>query len=69
MNFDFSEILIEVVRQKASDLHLTSGAPPMLRKRGQLVPIEGLQRLTPTDTREIISVSYTHLTLPTTPYV
>jgi twitching motility protein PilT len=45
---------MEVVRQKASDLHLTSGAPPMLRKRGQLVPIEGLQRLTPTDTREII---------------
>src|SRR5215207_6692459 len=54
MNFDFSEILIEVVRQKASDLHLTSGSPPMLRKRGQLVPIEGLQNLTPTDTREII---------------
>src|SRR3954449_6052920 len=54
MNFDFSEILIEVVRQKASDLHLTSGSPPMLRKRGQLVPMEGLQSLTPTDTREII---------------
>src|SRR5215207_2045211 len=54
MNFDFSEILIEVVRQKASDLHITSGSPPMLRKRGQLVPIEGLQSLTPTDTREII---------------
>jgi twitching motility protein PilT len=54
MNFDFSEILIEVVRQKASDLHITSGSPPMLRKRGQLVPMEGLQNLTPTDTREII---------------
>jgi twitching motility protein PilT len=54
MNFDFSEILMEVIRQKASDLHLTSGAPPMLRKRGQLVPIEGLARLTPTDTREIV---------------
>src|SRR5438874_6724870 len=26
----------------------------MLRKRGQLVPIEGLQSMTPTDTREII---------------
>ncbi len=54
MNFDFSEILMEVIRQKASDLHLTSGAPPMLRKRGQLVPIEGLARMTPTDTREIV---------------
>ncbi len=54
MNFDFSEILMEVIRQKASDLHLTSGSPPMLRKRGQLVPIEGLMKLTPTDTREIV---------------
>ena len=54
MNFDFSEILIEVVRQKASDLHLTAGSPPMLRKRGGLVPMEGLQNMTPTDVREII---------------
>ena len=54
MNFDFSEILMEVVRQKASDLHLTSGSPPMLRKRGQLVQMEGLPKMTPTDTREII---------------
>ena len=61
MNFDFSQILIEVVRQKASDLHITSGSPPMLRKRGQLVPMEGLQNLTPTDTREIV---YTILNSP-----
>jgi twitching motility protein PilT len=54
MNFDFSEILIEVVRQKASDLHLTAGSPPMLRKRGGLVPLEGLQNMTPTDVREIV---------------
>src|ERR1041385_4287346 len=54
MNFDFSDILIEVIKQKASDLHLTSGAPPMIRRRGSLVPIEGLPKLTPTDTREII---------------
>jgi twitching motility protein PilT len=54
MNFDFSDILIEVVKQKASDLHLTAGAPPMIRKRGSLVPIEGLPKMTPTDTREII---------------
>ena len=54
MNLDFSEILLEVVRQKASDLHITSGAPPMLRVRGSLVPIEGMPNLTPTDTREIV---------------
>src|SRR4051812_3815442 len=54
MNFDFSEILLEVVRRKASDLHITAGAPPMIRVRGSLVPVEGLPKMTPTDTREII---------------
>jgi twitching motility protein PilT len=54
MNFDFSDILIEVVKQKASDLHLTAGAPPMIRKKGSLVALEGLPVLTPTDTRELI---------------
>jgi twitching motility protein PilT len=54
MTLDFSEILLAVVKQKASDLHLTAGAPPMLRQRGSLVPIEGLPNLTPTDTREIV---------------
>jgi twitching motility protein PilT len=54
MNFDFSEILLQVVAQKASDLHITAGAPPMLRVRGSLAPVEGMQRLTATDTREIV---------------
>src|SRR3954453_19420136 len=54
MTFDFSEILLEVVRRKASDLHITAGAPPMIRVRGSLVPVEGLPKMTPTDTREII---------------
>ena len=54
MNIDFSEILLEVVSKKASDLHITAGAPPMLRVRGSLVAIEGTPRLTATDTREIV---------------
>jgi twitching motility protein PilT len=54
MNFDFSEILLEVVRTKASDLHITAGAPPMLRVRGSLVPVKDTNRLTATDTREIV---------------
>ena len=54
MNFDFSDILIEVVKQKASDLHLTAGAPPMIRQRGSLVALPGLPVLSPTDTREVI---------------
>src|SRR3712207_3289813 len=54
MNFDFSEILVDVVRQNASDLHLTPGAPPMLRPRGSLVPMAGYAKLTRTDARELI---------------
>ncbi|MEA2291100.1 MAG: twitching motility protein PilT [Solirubrobacteraceae bacterium] len=54
MNLDFADILLAVVKQKASDLHITAGAPPMLRIRGSLVALEGMPRLTPTDTREIV---------------
>jgi twitching motility protein PilT len=54
VNLDFADILLSVVRQKASDLHITAGAPPMLRVRGSLVPMDGMPRLTPTDTREIV---------------
>jgi twitching motility protein PilT len=54
MQVDFAEILLEVVSRRASDLHLTAGAPPMVRVRGRLAPLEGYPELTPTDTREII---------------
>ena len=54
MAIEFSEILLEVVRRRASDLHLTAGAPPTLRERGALVAIEGYAPLTPDDTREFI---------------
>src|SRR5713226_5535144 len=54
MAFDFAEVLLEVVDRRASDLHLTAGAPPMVRIRGRLTPMEGYPALTPTDTREIV---------------
>jgi twitching motility protein PilT len=54
MNLDFADILLKVVENKASDLHITSGAPPIIRVRGSLMPIEGQPSLTPTDTREIV---------------
>ncbi len=54
MDFDFSDILLQVVARKASDLHITAGAPPTLRERGALVAIDGCPVLTPTDTREIV---------------
>jgi twitching motility protein PilT len=54
MNLDFAEVLLEVIDRRASDLHITAGAPPMLRVRGRLAPMDGYPVLTPTDTREIV---------------
>ena len=54
MRYDFADILSQVIERNASDLHITPGVPPMVRQRGGLAPMEGLPRLTPTDTREIV---------------
>src|SRR5438874_845977 len=54
MDIDFAGLLREVMDRRASDLHLTAGAPPMVRVRGRLVAVEGYPTLTPTDTREIV---------------
>ncbi|MFN2615903.1 MAG: type IV pilus twitching motility protein PilT [Thermoleophilaceae bacterium] len=50
---DFAQILLEVIELRASDLHLTAGAPPTIREKGRLRPLE-YPVLTPKDTREII---------------
>jgi twitching motility protein PilT len=54
MDLDFAELLMEVVDRRASDLHMTAGAPPMVRVRGRLSPVEGYPVLKATDTREIV---------------
>ena len=54
MEFDFADLLMEVISRRASDLHLTAGAAPSVRVRGRLTPMDGYPRLTPTDTREIV---------------
>src|SRR5215213_347259 len=53
MNFDFADILLEVIGAGASDLHLTVGAPPMVRERGKLRPLD-YPKMTSQDTREIV---------------
>src|SRR5215213_9395027 len=53
MNFDFADILIEVLTAGASDLHLTVGAPPMVRERGKLRALD-YPKLTGQDTRETV---------------
>ena len=52
-NFDFADVLIEVMQLGASDLHLTPGVPPMVRERGRLRALE-YPKLTLQQTREIV---------------
>jgi len=54
MNFDFADLLLEVVARRASDLHLAAGAHPAIRTRGRLLQLEEYPVLTPNDTREVI---------------
>jgi twitching motility protein PilT len=54
MSIDFADLLMEVVARRASDLHLSAGAPPTVRVRGRLDRLEGYPELSSTDTREIV---------------
>ena len=53
MDFDFADILIEVMERGASDLHLTAGSPPMVRERGKLSALD-YPVMTPTAVRETV---------------
>ena len=53
MDFDFADILIEVLDGGASDLHLTAGSPPLVRERGRLRALD-YPKLSPEQTREIV---------------
>lgn len=52
------DLLVLMVEQNASDLHLTSGSPPQLRLDGNLRPVN-IPPLSPTDTKRL---SYSILT-------
>jgi len=43
---NMEDILLEMVKQKASDLHLCVGMPPALRVDGEIIPLK-VERLTP----------------------
>jgi twitching motility protein PilT len=47
-------MLVELVRAAGSDLHLTVGAPPMLRVNGELWPMRGAEVLAAADTQALL---------------
>ena len=51
---DLDEVLIRLVEAGGSDLHLTAGAPPALRLRGELMRLEEYGVLTPVELQKMI---------------
>jgi twitching motility protein PilT len=49
-----TELLIETLERKCSDLHLTVGAPPTVRENGHLTPVEGRSKLTPQALQKVL---------------
>ncbi len=49
----FHAILKKALELNASDVHITSGSPFCLRLHGEIVPVQGIDTLTPQDTTAI----------------
>jgi twitching motility protein PilT len=47
-------LLREAISREASDLHLTVPAPPLVRIRGELTPLDGFEPLRPEDTQRLL---------------
>jgi twitching motility protein PilT len=53
-DFDFSEVLRQMVETRASDVHITAGVPPMIRDKGKILPMDGFPVLNGQQTREVV---------------
>ncbi|HEX4305679.1 MAG TPA: type IV pilus twitching motility protein PilT [Solirubrobacterales bacterium] len=52
--FDFSEVLRQMVETRASDVHITAHFPPAIRDKGRIRPMEGFPVLNAQQTREVV---------------
>ncbi len=52
--FDFSEVLRQMVETRASDVHVTPNFPPAIRDKGRIRPMEGFPVLNSQQTREVV---------------
>lgn len=48
-------LLADAAEKQCSDIHITVGRPPMIRKNGSMIPIEGYPDLTPEDTSLMVA--------------
>lgn len=56
---DMTELLTTCVDQKASDLHIAPGMPPILRVDGDLLPIAGKGIISPDESKKLIYSVFT----------
>lgn len=49
------DLLIYTINQAASDLHITVGVPPIIRKDGKLIKTD-YKKMLPTDTEELVKI-------------
>jgi len=54
MNERLGNLLKEVINEHASDLHITAGAPPVLRIAGELVPVAGAGALSSDEVKDLV---------------
>jgi twitching motility protein PilT len=52
--FSIDTLLERVATEDASDLHVTAGSAPLMRKRGGLAPMEDFEAFTPEETRDLL---------------
>src|SRR5205807_9108469 len=52
--FSIDTLLERAAAEDASDLHITSGSPPLLRMRGRLAPMEDFEPFSPEETRDLL---------------
>lgn len=53
------EVLRKLVEKGGSDLHIKAGLVPMLRERGELVPLEGFEVIGPDDIKQMLFSIFT----------
>src|SRR4051812_23340015 len=53
-SFSIDNLLERMAAAGASDLHVSMSSPPMIRRRGHLEPLEGMEKLTADDTRDLL---------------
>ncbi len=53
-SFHLNDLLEVLLERGGSDLHLSAGLPPLMRVHGQLIPIEGYERLLPAPLRALV---------------